>query len=230
MTTIIIPLVGNSSRFFKAGYSLVKYKLPLSKSKSVLWHILSYIDRQFKIIIITNTKFNDTDWLNKMLLDLGFVNYEIIELGDTDGQLTTVKLGLNKSKIVDKYDELIIYNGDTVRHLPYNLDFTNYDGIIEVFEEKGEHWSFVDKLGSVSRVTEKKKISNYCSTGLYGFKNVNIFLKYADQARIVNGEKYIAPIYNNLIMDHLKIKSFLSSSNNFTLCGTPEEYEINKFF
>lgn len=230
MRTVIIPLVGNSSRFFNAGYSSVKYKLPLSKSKSILWHILSYIDRQFKIIIITNIKFNDTDWLDNILTDLNFVNYEVIQSEDTDGQLTTVKFGLTKSKIIHNSDELIIYNGDTVRHLPYSFDFKGFDGLIEVFEQKGNHWSFVDNLGVVNKVTEKNKISKYCSTGLYAFKNINIFIKYADQAETINGEKYIAPLYNSLIADGLKINSFLSSNNNFSLCGTPTEYEINKFF
>lgn len=230
MRTVIIPLVGNSSRFFKEGYTSVKYKLPLSKSKSILWHILSYIDREYNLIIVTNIKFDDTEWLNNILSELNFLNFEIIKLGDTDGQLTTVKLGIQKSKIVDMSDELIIYNGDTVRHLPFNFDFKSYDGVIEVFEQDGEQWSFVDKIGLVTKVTEKNKISNYCSTGLYGFKNINLFLNYADKTKMVNGEKYIAPMYNNLIIDNLKVKSFLSKINNFSSCGTPKEYETNKYF
>ena len=66
-------------------------------------HILSYIERQFKIIIITNIKFNYTDWLNNILTDPILLNYEIIQSKNTEGQLTTVKFGLTKSKIIHDF-------------------------------------------------------------------------------------------------------------------------------
>jgi dTDP-glucose pyrophosphorylase len=228
MRTIIIPLAGNSSRFFDSGYTNVKYKLPLFNSKPILWHILSHINREFKIVIVLNIKFDDKSWLKSLLSTLGFRHFEIVEVSDTNGQLTTVKFGIINSKIIEKSDELIIYNGDTVRHIPFDFNFNESDGMIEVFNQDGDHWSFTDKIGEVSLVSEKRRISNYCSTGLYGFKSINLFLKFSDKVKLMNKEKFIAPLYNELIREDLKVTSFLSHWSNFTLCGTPDEYELNK--
>lgn len=228
MRTVIIPLAGNSSRFFNAGYNIVKYKLPLFNSKPLLWHILSYINREFKIIIVLNLKFDDKNWIKNLLTKLGFKLFEIVEIEDTDGQLTSVKLGVLNSKVIELYDELIVYNGDTIRHVPFDLNFNGSDGVIEVFDQEGDHWSFVNEIGQVSLVTEKKRISNYCSTGLYGFKTIDLFLKFSNKVKLTNDEKYIAPIYNELIKEKLKVTSFLTDNSCFSLCGTPQEYEFTR--
>lgn len=228
MRTIVIPLAGNSSRFFNLGYTNVKYKLPLFNSKPLLWHILSYINREYKIIIVLNIKFDDKNWVKSLLSILGFKSFEIVEVADTDGQLTTVKLGIIESQIIELSDELIVYNGDTVRHVPFDFNFNGSDGVIEVFDQEGDHWSFVDEIGQVGLVTEKKRISNYCSTGLYGFKTIDLFLKFSDKVKLTNDEKYIAPMYNELIRGKLKVTSFLTENSSFSLCGTPQEYEFTR--
>ena len=112
--------------------------------------------------------------------------------------------------------------------IPFNFNFNDTDGLIEVFNQDGDHWSFTDKLGKVGYVTEKKRISNFCSTGLYGFRSVSLFLKFSNKVKLTNNEKYIIPIYNELIKEKYNVTSFLSKFNNFTLCGTPMEYELNK--
>lgn len=225
---IVLTIAGESSRFFKAGYKEVKYKLPLFNSKSILWHILSYIDRREKLIIVTNKKFNHFYWIENLLNNLTFLNYDIVEVDSTDGQLTSALLGLENSKFDKekiKKEQLIIYNGDTIRHIPFNFNLKNIDGYIEVFKEAGDHWSFVDKLGNVSNVKEKERISSYCSTGIYGFSTVNLFLKYSKKSKLIKKERYISPLYNELIRDGLKVHSSFSERSCFTLCGTPEEYE-----
>jgi len=225
---IVLTIAGESSRFFKAGYKEVKYKLSLFNSKSILWHILSYIDRREKIILVTNKKFKDSIWLEDLLNNLAFLSYDIIEVDSTDGQLTSASLGLENSKFDKekiKKEPLIIYNGDTIRHIPFNFNLKNIDGYIEVFKESGDHWSFVDKLGDVSKVKEKERISSYCSTGIYGFSSVDLFLKYSKRSKLIKKERYIAPLYNELIQDGLKVHSSLSERSCFTLCGTPEEYK-----
>ena len=226
---IVLTIAGESSRFFKAGYEEVKYKLELFNSKPILWHILSYMDRKEKLILVSNKTFKDSNWLKGLLSDLGFLSYDIVEVGSTDGQLTSTVLGIEKSKF-DKEEflkePLIIYNGDTIRHIPFNFDMTKTDGYIEVFQESGDHWSFVDNLGDISLVKEKERISSYCSTGLYGFSSVDLFIKYSKKSKLIKRERYIAPLYNELILDGLTVRSSLSKRDCFTLCGTPTEYEV----
>lgn len=225
---IVLTIAGESSRFFSEGYPVVKYKLKIFNEKPIIWHILSYMNRDDKIIIVANKKFDDANWLSNLLSDLGFKNYDIVEIGLTDGQLTSAVLGILNSKFyLEKYlnEPILIYNGDTIRHMPFSVDMSNIDGCLEVFHESGNHWSFVDNLGDVSMVKEKERISNFCSTGLYGFSSINLFLKYSNQSKLVKDERYIAPVYNELIKDGLKVKSILSQRKCFTLCGTPEEYK-----
>ena len=95
---IVLTIAGESSRFLKAGYKEVKYKLELFNSKPVLWHILSYMDRREKLILVSNKTFKDSIWLRGLLSDLGFLSYDIVEVGSTDGQLTSAVLGIEKSK------------------------------------------------------------------------------------------------------------------------------------
>ena len=225
---IVLTIAGESSRFFKEGYAEVKYKLRLFNDKPILWHILSYMNREEKIVLVANEKFKDTDWLSDLLEGLGFTDYDIVEVGLTDGQLTSAVLGVTESRFYKEEigkEPIFIYNGDTVRHIPYNFDMSNMDGCLEVFHESGDHWSFADKLGDVSEVKEKERISDFCSTGLYGFSSVALFLEYSERSKLIKQERYIAPLYNELIKDGLKVRSFLSERECFTLCGTPKEYE-----
>lgn len=221
---IIFTLAGESSRFFKEGYNIVKYKLEF-EGKSIIENILDYVDLNEKIIIVCNKKFSDKKFF-EIILKKKFKYFKIVEINKSDGQLDTVYQGLLKTKgFWDNNDRLIVFNGDTIRKLKYN--YSNYDGSIECFIQKGNHWSFVDNLGVVSNVSEKKRISKYCSTGFYEFRNVDLIMKNYNDYKI-EGEKYIAPFYNLLIKKGHKIQSFLSPNDNFILCGTPIEYEFSK--
>jgi hypothetical protein len=220
---IIFTLAGESSRFFKEGYNIVKYKLEFN-GKSIIENILDYVDLNEKIIIVCNKKFNDKLFF-ETILRKKFKFFKIIEVNKTEGQLDTVYQGLLKTKgFWNNNDRLIVFNGDTIRKLQYN--YSNFDGSIECFIQEGNHWSFVDELGFVSNICEKKRISKYCSTGFYEFRNVELLMKYYDDYKI-EGEKYIAPFYNLLIKNGFIIQSFLSQNENFILCGTPAEYEYS---
>jgi dTDP-glucose pyrophosphorylase len=80
----------------------------------------------------------------------------------------------------------------------------------------------------VNLVTEKIRISPYCSTGLYYFKHIKLIVDFGiEYINEVKGEKFIAPFYNKLINNGLNIQSGLELKSDFVLCGTPEEYRIS---
>jgi dTDP-glucose pyrophosphorylase len=223
---IVISLAGNSSRFFNSGYDLVKYKLPIN-NKTVIEYILSYVPKSEKLLLILNSKFSDSDYFNKVLSELEFLYFKIVEISETKGQLDSVVKGLMLS--LDFYnitESITIYNGDTIRKIH---NWTNFpgDGYIETFISSGNHWSFVDKIGSVNIVKEKEKISDYCSSGLYYFKSARIIFDNIDKYLCENlsTELYIAPFYNTLISQKFDIRSGLVSKKSFIFCGTPVEYE-----
>jgi len=223
---LIITLAGSSNRFFTAGYKIVKYKLPF-KNSTVIENILSFVPQNIKLLIILNKKFNDLDFLHNILISSNFKSFKIVEINDTAGQLETVFNGLIEAKnFVDNSDSVTIFNGDTIRKI-HNWENFDGEGSIETFINEGDHWSFVDKIGKVNIVTEKVRISSYCSTGLYYFKDVNMILdNYVNYQKIVKeGELYVAPFYNYLISQNKQIFSFLADKNNFVFCGTPVEYQ-----
>ena len=180
----IIPLAGKGSRFRDQGYDTPKYLLPL-KDKPILEHILSYFHKDRKTLLIANASDCSASRIQEIVVRLGFERFDIVELGDTEGQLETVVLGIKASRFQGHTGPMWIYNGDTVRQasVPYDI-FENHphDGFVEVFEELGDHWSFADNLGNTASrgkrahlkllqygvvwVSEHRKSSTFRKTGM----------------------------------------------------------------
>lgn len=225
----IIPIAGKGSRFKSAGYTTAKYLLPVS-GKPVIEHILSFFDKTIPTLLILNTQDATKYKIESVLEALDFEDFQVVEIDYTNGQLTSVINGVKASRFSDYDGPVWIYNGDTIRkkELPNSL-FANIDceGFIEVFREEGNHWSFVDSLGKISKITEKEKISNYCCTGLYGFKNLNRLIRYVESNSVqqLKGELYVSGVFKNIMEDSMCVWAFESNRNDFSLCGTPTEYE-----
>ncbi len=225
----IIPIAGKGSRFKSVGYTTAKYLLPVS-GKPVIEHILSYFDKTMPTLLILNTQDANKDKIESVLEALDFEDFQVVEIDDTDGQLTSVVEGVMISKYHNYDGPAWIYNGDTIRmkELPYSLLSNNdSEGFVEVFKEEGSHWSFVDSLGKISRITEKNRISKYCCTGLYGFKNLNRVIGYVKSGKVtkLKNELYVSGVFQTIIDDNMTVWAFESERNEFLLCGTPNEYE-----
>ena len=225
---IVIPMLGRSSRFFNAGYSQPKYQLPL-RGQTVFAQSVRSFERQFSttpFVFLVRSDFNAKDFVGAEVARLGLTDYRIIEFGqETCGQAETVLLGTG-----DYADTtpLIVFNIDTIRHgftLPPASEFG--DGFLEVFEGDGENWSFVEPGpgNTVLRTTEKDRISNLCSNGLYGFARLGDFRQAVEAVPPTKGELYIAPLYNHLIGKGMSIRYRLLDPPVTEHCGTPQDYE-----
>jgi dTDP-glucose pyrophosphorylase len=79
------------------------------------------------------------------------------------------------------------------------------DGLIMTMKADDPKWSFVglDPQGLVTHVVEKQVISDEATVGLYNFRRGRDFVAAArDMVRAdarVNGEFYVAPVYNGLV-------------------------------
>ena len=64
----------------------------------------------------------------------------------------------------------------------------------------------------MTEVAEKKPISDIATVGVYYWGKGSDYVKYAEQMIKkdirVNGELYVAPVYNEAILDGKKIKIF----------------------
>ena len=239
---IVIPMAGKSSRFYKAGYTQPKYKLPLN-NRTVFEEAINSFKKYFELdffLFITRIDDESIDFVDKKCRILGIRNFKIVSIDfDTKGQAETVSVGLNQIiSEIDIEEPLYIFNIDSIRVNFSKPDFEfleNVYGYLEVFEGEGEHWSFVDPLPNnlIKRTTEKVRISNLCSNGLYYFKNIKLFKSALKKMSVSNKYKelFVAPMYNFLI-DEKKAVEYLKIHPDETLfSGVPEEYqELCRFF
>lgn len=225
-------MLGRSSRFFKAGYSVPKYKLPLG-GETVFAKSVRSFERYFNtthFLFLVRSDFNTKEFVLNEILRLGIKDYRIIEFThETKGQAESVFLGITE---YDKNERLLIFNIDTIRH---NFKWPSSeqcgDGFLEVFKAEGNGWSFVaaGEGNRVLRTTEKERISDLCSNGLYAFSRVadfrDAFCTYVNYGKSVQGEIYIAPLYNLLINIGLDIRYQLIEGDLVEHCGLPADYE-----
>ena len=236
---IIIPMAGNSSRFFKAGYTVPKYELPIGKDTLFALTVRSF-EAYFAsehFVFICRKDFNAKPFVEAECQKLGIAHYTTVELESTTrGQAETVLLGLQGARY-SPFESIVVFNIDTIRPgylFPALAD--SGDGYLEVFQGPGENWSFVRPAASFSSLaaetTEKKRISNFCCTGLYHFAKAADFVTICEAAlsnieefRKRWKELYIAPMYNDLIESHRKIQYVEVPASEVLFSGTPDEYE-----
>ena len=226
---IIIPMAGLSSRFVKSGYTLPKYML-YAANKSLFRLAVESFEKYFKFskfTFICRDVYCTKQFIENECKLIGIENYNIITTEPTSGQAETVYIGV---KELNKDEDILIFNIDTFRPnyiFPENID----DGYLECFIGEGNNWSYAKTEdgtinSNVIETAEKRQISNFCSTGIYYFKNISDFEKaFLECNDNTNNERYVAPLYNCMIKDGKKIKVELIDKSEVIFCGTPEEYE-----
>lgn len=233
MALFVIPMAGLSSRFFKAGYQLPKYMLDLGGQTMFEWSVSSF-ETYYKtdvFLFIIRDVYDTFEFVEKSAKKLGIKDYQIIVLAhETKGQADTVYQGLQS---VGDDQEIIVFNIDS-RRINYKKPswINDVDGYLEVFKGEGDHWSFVEPESAdsvnVVRTTEKNRISDYCSDGLYYFRTKALFTAAFRDAlqygKFEKGELYVAPLYNYLISHRKDIRYDLIQQQDIQFCGTPEEY------
>jgi hypothetical protein len=234
-------MAGLSSRFAKAGFKKPKYMLDtggqtlFSRAVDGFMGVLKSEPCLFVCLDVHNTE----EFIRGECEELGLSNYEILSLKTpTAGQAETVAFGLQSIDCVTD-QSITIFNIDTFRpgfQYPNTFNLDRIDGYLEVFEGEGNHWSFVEPdarrsdEGRVIRVTEKERISNLCSTGLYYFRKSEMFMNsYKDILNtpikhLSGGERYVAPLYNSLIKAGADIRFNKINREEVIFCGTPDEY------
>ena len=234
---IIFPMAGLSSRFKSAGYNQPKYMLEINKDYDVFDMVvepfLKYRDEHTFVFVCRNIN-GTLDFLSNKIKSKNLPNVKIIELiNPTSGQAETVNIALNN---INSDEPILIFNIDTFHN---NFELINFndgeyercDGVMEVFKDNGSNWSFASVRGKyVIKTAEKDPISNLASNGLYYFRSrkiyQNAYKKYCSKKSkgMTKGERYIAPIYNQIVEDGGIVKIKKISKSDLIFCGVPEEY------
>ena len=229
---IVLPMAGRSSRFFSAGFVRPKYELPLGTS-CVLEQVVRSFERQFEaeyFVFGVRSDYDAAAFVSHVARQVGIADFDVIVFDhETEGQADTVAQMLRRCPTDG--EDLTIFNCDSI-HTAYDRpDLANdVDGYLEVFRGAGTHWSFVQPSldgEEVLRTTEKDRISDLCSNGLYWFRTAHIFLEALAQAQsALRAEQYVAPLYNSVIASGGRVVYREVPSEAMIFCGTPDEYVV----
>lgn len=234
---IVIPMAGLSQRFTAAGYTAPKYMLEaggLSLFRHAVQSFVSLFETAHFLFIHRDVH-NTGAFIECECATMDLHNFTRYVLdAPTRGQAETVAIGLRQSGCVGNGDPILIFNIDTIRpgyEPPAFID--QVDGYLEVFRGEGDGWSFIGPAPGpgqkVAHTTEKKRISDLCSDGLYYFRDSDDFLAAYD-AELASGpsyanEYYVAPLYNQLIQRGLDIRFDIIEPGDVIFSGVPAEYE-----
>lgn len=236
---IVIPMAGQSRRFYEAGYSCPKYELALN-GESLFANCTRSFEHYFpseRFVFICREGWGAREFVESECARLGVAHASVVCLSEnTRGQAESVLLGLDAAGCADT-ESLLIFNIDTIRpHYVFPAIADSADGYLEVFCGEGDHWSFVQPsaaFGSrVARTTEKERISDLCCTGMYHFARADDFravckaaLDDLDAYRARWGELYIAPMYNTMIAAGKRVVYHETLRGDVHFAGTPAEYD-----
>lgn len=229
---IVITMAGLGERFKKAGYKVPKYQIEARGKTLFEWSLESlrgYGTEGNTYYFIVRKEDKASEFIKEKCRLLGIVSYRIMELSKrTDGQATTAMLAGEYWK---KDAPLLVYNIDTyVEAFEMKSEQLKGDGFIPCFHAPGDHWSFV-KLNDnemAETVAEKERISDNCTLGAYYFKSCSLYEElyreyYAEDEHLSKGEKYIAPLYNYLILKGGEVYISIVPKEKVHVLGTPEE-------
>lgn len=233
---IVITMAGRGSRFYDAGYKTPKYEIMAHERSLFDWSMLSlknFLTQDCKIIFVCLGENNSSEFVLHQTHALGLKDVHIVELEElTDGQATSAYLS---RELWNPDWPLLVYNIDTYVK-PNALTPANIrpgsDGWVPCFQVPGEHWSFV-KLGNngwAVDLAEKQRISEYASIGLYWFGNAGRYIElydrfFSDPHNLVRGEKYIAPLYRQLLIEGGKVSLSDLQLSDVHVLGTPAELD-----
>jgi len=226
-------LAGKGKRFTDQNITLPKYLLTLGNDQTILEKSMEAFgfSPQVNLILVINEEHKDFKGQLEEILSTQN-NHKVIVTKDTQGQAETGFIGC---KAINNNNPVFFFNGDTIlknRNIEkMSEDLAhNFSGAIDVFIEDSEHFSFVQLSEEqlVEKIAEKKAISKFATTGLYGFSNRDKYLKYYDRID-TSTELYISDVYKSMIVENEKIKAYICSEAMDTIIlGTPEEYFSNK--
>ena len=225
---ILIPMAGAGYRFSSAGYTFPKPLIEVNH-KPMIQVVVENLNIKAKFIYIVQKEHYEKYNL-KFLLNLITPNCEIVQVeGITEGAACTTLLA---EEYINNDKHLLIVNSDQFvewdsNSFYYTMTNDNLDGGMLTFKATHPKWSFakLDENGFITEIAEKKPISDIATVGIYYWNKGSDYVKYAEQMIKknvrVNNEFYVAPVYNEAILDGFKFKPF--NIKKMWGLGTPED-------
>lgn len=222
-------MAGRGTRFATEGYSLPKPLIDVNGRPMISWvieNLQTSIPTKFTFVALREheNQYELSSILRKYAPSCKIVWVEAV----TSGAAQSALLGC---KVLPLNSPLVIANSDQF----VSQDLTNFlreaiktDGLIMTMPSNDPKWSYVilNEKKEVVRVVEKEVVSNLATVGIYGFRTVNSFVHHAtamiESQEKVNGEYYVAPVYNRIIKSGRTIRYFDVGKNMHGI-GTPSD-------
>jgi hypothetical protein len=236
-TTAIITMAGMGLRFRQAGFDCPKFQIVVRGRTLFAWSmesLRSFIDAEAKFVFLARRADDAVPFIRAEAARLGIEQFAVTELDAmTDGQASTALLAAGS--LAEGDGPVLVYNIDThvdPAFLPASA--VRGDGWIPCFPGIGSAWSFAraDEDGRVEEVREKVRISDHATVGLYWFSSFGLYRSayerlYGGGGRSAPeaGERYIAPLYNELIASRHPVYVHLMPAHAVVPLGTPAEVE-----
>jgi dTDP-glucose pyrophosphorylase len=227
-------MAGRGSRFAEAGYKDPKPLIPVNGVPMIKLVIDNLAPRRPHRFVFVCQRQHVRAYGLEARLTAWAPGCAIVQLdGVTEGAACSV---LAAEAFLDE-TPLMIANSD--QYLDVAIDgyldaMAGLDGIIMTMTALDPKWSFVavDGQGLATQLAEKVPISNEATVGVYNFARGRDFARAA-KAMIardlrVNGEFYVAPVYNMLIEGGARIgvHNIGAEADGMYGLGTPADLEL----
>jgi dTDP-glucose pyrophosphorylase len=228
---LVICMAGYNTRFHDVGFDIPKYLLPWNGT-TIIHDIIQNLGKTHQTVLVANKRdVYFKDQLLETIKPLGLNESNILYIGDTKGQAHTAAVGIGQLHETEL--QTFIHNADTIvkgRSLSSIAESMNsmYDAYIDVFVGNSPKYSYVRAFEeTVLEIVEKKQISPYASSGLYGFLTASMYMSYYDSLIQKDHELYIADVIQNMIgAGRRAFMNGLGNNQETIVLGSPQEYGI----
>ena len=234
MLNIVVPMAGKGSRFSEAGYLLPKPLIEIHGHPMIKYVINNLRPKQQYRFIFLCLRDHIEKYRVDKLLQTWEPTCEVVIVEDiTEGAACTVLLAKD---LINNGQGLMIANSD--QWVDVNIDTyldtietANLDGLIMTMWADDPKWSYVrlNEKRKIVEVVEKQVVSNEATVGIYNFARGADFVRAAENMIKknfrVNGEFYVAPAYNELILYNQNFDYFNvgQEGNGMYGLGIPED-------
>lgn len=233
MIHTLILMAGPDSQFSEAGYTFPKNLIEINGSPL----IQRFTDKTPFLkketcgpIFLLRRSENRKNYTGKVI-HLLLEKAKIVEVEENVGGAACSAL-MAIEHIAEK-DPLVIMNGDQIVDFDIEKAFSyfqenNFDAGTVVFKAVHPRWSYVlcDEQDLVIEAAEKRPISDLACVGVYYFRCGGDFLSAAmdmiKKDAQINGNFYITPCLNELILKQKKIGTYLIPRNSYIPLKTPQ--------
>lgn len=229
---LIIPLGGLGTRFREKGYNVPKPLINVM-GKPVLFWLLDNLDLTNinHLVIPYNFELDKYRFEDLLIKEYPNINFIFIKLEkNTEGSAETIYKALQQLTLDDC--PILCVDGDNF-YTENIIEKWNGDNSVFVFNDSSseEIYSYVQiEDNNITDIKEKQKISNFASTGAYGFNSWKKLQEYC--LKIITNEikqkneYYTSTVIKEMIKDKHLFLPKIVNNDSYICLGTPLHVRI----